>query len=156
VTASGSPGVSLERGGFRELEAEVLRIRDEVFVRGMGVPVEIEHDSRDPHCFHVLARVDGSPAATGRLDFGLGGKVGRVAVLRGFRGRRLGAAVMDALEEEGRSRGLEGLWCHAQLTAAGFYRRLGWTAVGEEFIEAGIRHVRMEKTLGDTDGGASR
>lgn len=156
MRAGGPEGVTLGGGTFCELGSQVLLVRDEVFVRGMGVPLDIEHDNRDPHCFHVLVRVDGRPAATGRLDFELGGKVGRVAVLAGFRGRNLGTSVMDRLEEEARSRGLDRLWCHAQITAAGFYTRLGWAAVGREFTEAGIRHVRMEKPLqAILDGGAS-
>lgn len=39
--------------------------------------------------------------------------------------------------------GLSTLFCHAQETAAGFYRKMGWETVGEPFVEAGIRHYKM-------------
>jgi predicted GNAT family N-acyltransferase len=39
--------------------------------------------------------------------------------------------------------GLEELYCHAQVPAAGFYERLGWEADSEVFLEAGIPHKRM-------------
>ena len=35
----------------------------------------------------------------------------------------------------------------AQVTARGFYERAGYTAVGEEYEEAGIRHVTMRRPL---------
>jgi hypothetical protein len=145
----------VERGDFSLLEGPALAVRDEVFVRGMGVPSGVEHDTRDHLCVHVLVRMDGEPAATGRLDVDRGGKVGRVAVLRRFRGRGLGSRVMRELESVAAEYGLSGLWCHAQLAAAGFYRRLGWRPVGETFMEAGIEHVRMEKQL-RRDGGPGR
>jgi predicted GNAT family N-acyltransferase len=40
--------------------------------------------------------------------------------------------------------GLQALFCHAQESAAGFYRKMGWRVAGEAFNEAGIRHYRME------------
>ncbi len=140
-------GTTVETGNFARFCDQALRIRDEVFVTGMGVPVDIEHDDRDPMCSHVLVRVDGRPAATGRLDSEREGKVGRVAVLERFRSMGLGSLVMRELERMAAAAGLERVWCHAQRTAEGFYRRLGWTTTSGGFMEAGIPHVRMEKDL---------
>jgi predicted GNAT family N-acyltransferase len=36
---------------------------------------------------------------------------------------------------------------HAQVTARRFYERAGYVAVGDEYEEAGIRHVTMIRTL---------
>lgn len=144
--------ITVTAGSFHRLRRKVLSIRDEVFVRGMGVPLEIEHDSRDRDCLQVLVEVDGVPAATGRLDAGMDGKVGRVAVLSCFRGMGLGTRVMTELERAALRKDIQSLWCHAQLTAVEFYLGLGWRRTGPEFMEAGIEHVRMEKDL----KGASR
>ena len=38
--------------------------------------------------------------------------------------------------------------CHAQNTAMGFYTRLGWETVGDEFVEAGIPHHKMRIASG--------
>jgi len=155
--AGGRPDLAVETGDYGSLGRHVAAIRDSVFVRGMGVPEEIEHDDRDHFCVHVLLRADGLPAATGRLDVDRDGKIGRVAVLTRYRGMGLGSRVMDELEDLAARYGLDRVWCHAQRTAEGFYRRRGWRTVSWEFMEAGIPHVRMEKKLStDGDGGVSQ
>lgn len=35
----------------------------------------------------------------------------------------------------------------AQKTAEGFYKKLGYETVSDDFIEAGIAHVKMRKSL---------
>ncbi len=59
----------------------------------------------------------------------------------------LGVAVMRALEDSGRELGLDRIELHAQTHAVLFYRRLGYEPHGEEYIEAGIPHVLMDKPL---------
>ena len=51
------------------------------------------------------------------------------------------------LHAEAVRRGLPEVEIHAQLGARGFWERAGYTAVGEEFEEAGIRHVSMRRVL---------
>ncbi|RAQ30601.1 hypothetical protein DPQ25_03690 [Hydrogeniiclostridium mannosilyticum] len=46
-----------------------------------------------------------------------------------------------------RARGHRLLWLNARRTAEGFYLRLGYRRTGEEFLELGIPHIRMEKRL---------
>ena len=85
--------------------------------------------------------------ATGRLDFQQQGRIGRVAVLESYRRRGLGTLVMQALEEVARSGKADQLWFHAQISAVPFYLSLGYSVVGDEFMEADIPHVSMEKQL---------
>lgn len=42
---------------------------------------------------------------------------------------------------------LSGLVLHAQLTAEGFYKRVGYVREGEPFLEEDIVHVSMQKRL---------
>jgi predicted GNAT family N-acyltransferase len=63
------------------------------------------------------------------------------------RGRGHGAAVLAVLEAAAAGRGQSAVELHAQVDARGFYERAGYTAVGEEYLEAGIRHVTMAKQL---------
>ncbi len=126
----------------------LLAVRLPVFVEEQGVPREIEADDRDAHCLHVLATAAGTPVATGRLDVA-SGKVGRVAVLAGWRGRGVGAAVMRQLHRLARGHGLTHVWCHAQRSAVPFYERLGYRAEGGEFEEAGIPHRAMHAVLAE-------
>ncbi|MCW5249320.1 MULTISPECIES: GNAT family N-acetyltransferase [unclassified Streptomyces] len=135
-----------------------LAVRREVFVVEQGVPEEIEYDADDAGAVHVLAADgDGTPLGTGRLLHGPAaaartgapdtGALGRLAVLRRARGRGVGAALVRALEEAARARGLTAVDLHAQTHALGFYERLGYTAYGPEFPDAGMPHRAMRRAL---------
>jgi predicted GNAT family N-acyltransferase len=63
------------------------------------------------------------------------------------RGRGHGTAVLAALHREAVRRGVTEVELHAQVRARGFYERAGYTAVGEEYEEAGITHVTMRRRL---------
>jgi predicted GNAT family N-acyltransferase len=131
---------------------EARRIRALVFVREQGVPLELEWDGRDPDCEHALAyAADGSAVATGRLlpD----GHIGRMAVLKHWRGQGAGALVLQALSEQARHRGHANVRLNAQTYAAGFYRRFGFEPAGPEFVEAGIPHVPMQRDFSADRGG---
>ena len=71
-------------------------VRETVFVVEQGVPADIELDALDPACTHVLARdAGGAPIGTGRLA--PDGRIGRMAVLRDWRGRGVGRALLSQL-----------------------------------------------------------
>lgn len=129
--------------------AAVMRIRHEVFVEEQAVPVELEHDEWDEGAEHFLASLDGRPAGTVRLVVEHPGEahLGRLAVLPPARGTGLGAALVQAVEERGRERCLESVVLGAQTQALSFYARLGYTAEGEVFDDAGIPHRWMRKRL---------
>lgn len=109
---------------------------------------------------HVLAiRDDGLPLGAGRLLTGeaaaaknggdpQAGALGRLAVTRAARGLGIGAALVGAIEDAARARGLTAVDLHAQTHALGFYERLGYVVYGPEFQDAGIAHRAMRKTLG--------
>jgi predicted GNAT family N-acyltransferase len=60
----------------------------------------------------------------------------------------VGGALLQALVQAGRERGLAHLELHAQATAEGFYRRAGWVPEGPVFEEAGVPHQAMRLRLG--------
>ncbi|MHC3475495.1 GNAT family N-acetyltransferase [Streptomyces sp. 7R007] len=134
-------------------------VRKEVFVREQGVPEDLEYDAYDPLAVHVLAvREDGVPLGTGRLLYGEAaaakaggdpavGSLGRLAVAREARGLGVGVALVRAIEEAARARGLTAVDLHAQTHALGFYERLGYEAYGPEYPEAGIPHRAMRRAL---------
>ncbi|HYC46931.1 MAG TPA: GNAT family N-acetyltransferase [Burkholderiales bacterium] len=126
---------------------EKLRmVRRAVFIEEQRVPEELEWDELDEHAYHVLASSGtGEPIGTGRLI--LDGRIGRMAVAREWRGRGVGAAILQTLIDLARREGLTCVRLHAQTHALGFYARYGFVASGEEFDEAGIAHRAMEITL---------
>lgn len=125
-----------------------LGIRRTVFVEGQDVPEELEVDGLDDRCVHALVRVDGAPVGTARMRTVDGAaKVERVAVLGERRGLGLGRALMEVLEAEAMRQGLGKAKLNAQTAVIPFYERLGYTAYGEEFMDAGIPHRAMVKPL---------
>ena len=129
-----------------EARLEARRVRELVFVREQGVPLELEWDEQDPHCDHALAHAaNGSTVGTGRLlpD----GHIGRMAVLQAWRGMGVGALLLQALIEQARLRRHARVRLNPQSYAVGFYRRYGFESVGPEFMEAGIPHVAMQRDL---------
>lgn len=131
---------------------DAFAVRIAVFVEEQQIPREEELDDADASAIHCVAYLDGTPVAAGRLVISgepgsQYGKIGRMAVLRQHRGRGLGAAVLAALEQEGAARGLREFHLSAQLTAKGFYDRLGYTPDGDIYDEVGIPHIAMRKRL---------
>jgi predicted GNAT family N-acyltransferase len=123
------------------------RIRHEVFVVEQRVPAELEWDGIDGDCRHALAE-DGAGHAVGCARLLPDGHIGRMAVLRDWRGRGVGAALLRLLVAEARVAGHARVALNAQTHALAFYARQGFVACGEEFLEAGIAHRAMTKELG--------
>jgi predicted GNAT family N-acyltransferase len=120
-------------------------IRFAVFVEEQGVPLEIELDEMDQKSLHALAFQDGHPVGTGRLlpD----GHIGRMAVLKAWRDRGIGARILDRLLDEARARGDREVVLSAQVRAIAFYRKHGFVEEGAEYLDAGIPHRDMRRAL---------
>jgi predicted GNAT family N-acyltransferase len=131
-------------------ETEAKPIRFEVFVDEQRVPADIELDEHDDHCVHALAFADGKVIGTARLlpD----GHIGRMAVLKAWRGRGAGRALLQALVEEARRRGDREVLLSAQVHALGFYRAEGFQPEGPVYEEAGIPHQAMRLALNSGSG----
>jgi len=140
------PNISIRVLDWAEAEPKAMPLRLQVFVVEQGVPVELERDEFDAVSRHALAKTAaGEVLATGRLlpD----GHIGRMAVAAPWRGRGLGGAVLEALVAEAAARGMGAALLNAQTHALDFYRRHGFVEEGEEFMEAGIPHRTMRRTL---------
>jgi predicted GNAT family N-acyltransferase len=73
--------------------------------------------------------------------------VRQMAVDERCRGSGIGAGLLAQAEKTARGMHLSKVTLHARVYARGFYERLGYHAVGEEFTEVTIPHIAMEKTL---------
>ena len=110
------------------------------------MPPGIELDDKDAECLHAIAYDDaGKAIGTGRLlpD----GHIGRMAVVKEWRRRGIGAMILNALIDEARKRGHKEVVLSAQLQAAEFYREHGFVAEGKVYQDAGILHQDMRKAL---------
>jgi hypothetical protein len=74
--------------------------------------------------------------------------IGRMAVLPGWRGRGVGAALLDALLQQGRQRGWREVALAAHADAMPFYLRHGFAPIGEPLSMAGIAQQTMRRPLG--------
>ena len=141
-----SAAFSLRLADWTRDRERLAAVRRQVFVVEQAVPEDMEWDGLDETCVHVVALDPaGEAVATGRMT--TDGRIGRMAVLRSWRGRGVGAAVLDRLVDEARRRHLPSVYLHAQTHALAFYARAGFVARGDEFDEAGIPHVEMSLEL---------
>jgi len=144
--------VKIELLDWAAAQAEAQRIRFAVFVEEQGVPAELEMDDQDAHCLHALAYWPDADAADGRA-IGTGrllpdGHIGRMAVLKDWRRRGAGRALLRALIDAARRRGDREVMLSAQVHALDFYRAEGFRPEGAEYEEAGIAHQAMRMKLG--------
>lgn len=149
--ATPTPGFRVESIDYGSGVEDLRAVREPVFVQEQQVPLDLEWDDLDPLCAHVIARDDaGRPIGTARLTPER--KIGRMAVLREWRGRGVGDALLRALVAEAQARQWSELSLNAQVSAWGFYARHGFVPVGARFMEAGIAHQSMRRRLrGATD-----
>jgi predicted GNAT family N-acyltransferase len=133
--------------GPAEVDA-ALELRYRVFCGEQGVGLEADQDGLDPEALHLVA-IDGERlVGTCRLLFGDGvARLGRMAVEPDARGRGIGAAVLEEAERESRAAGVARMRLHAQIAARSLYERGGFEQAGAVFLEEGIPHLAMEKTL---------
>lgn len=134
---------------FHSAPAEALEIRQKVFVEEQGF--QNEFDEIDLTAAHLLVWDDaGLPAATCRIfqdktkDFYI---LGRLAVRKEYRGKHVGAFVVEKAENYVREIGGIELRLHAQCQAAGFYQKLGFSSFGEIEDDEGYPHIWMKKEL---------
>jgi predicted GNAT family N-acyltransferase len=130
---------------WENARAHAAPIRFAVFVEEQGVPREIELDALDKDCLHAVAFAGGQAVGTARLlpD----GHIGRMAVLKAWRGRGIGRLLLERLVEQARARGDRQVMLSAQAHALAFYRAHGFVEEGAEYLEAGIRHRAMRRRL---------
>ena len=124
---------------------DICAIRYEVFVDEQKVPDELEIDGFDGEAKHALAYVDDLPIGTGRILND--GHIGRVAVLKKYRGLGIGKLIMKELIKCAQTKNLEKIWLSSQWHAHSFYLDLGFVCVGEIYKEAGIDHIKMYRVL---------
>jgi predicted GNAT family N-acyltransferase len=135
--------LSIRLADWKQDNKALRQIRETVFVQEQAVPPEMEWDLEDESAIHFLAMEGQYSVGTARLLND--GQIGRVAVLRDWRGLSVGSALMRAAIKEAEQRGLWRQTLSAQIQAIPFYERLGFSVTSDEYLEAGIAHVDMTR-----------
>ena len=139
----------IEVGAWSALKSQAAPIREQVFMHEQQVPVELEWDEFDDGARHALAWLEHGAArqAIGTARLTRDGHIGRMAVLAPWRGLGVGSALLDELVRAARHSGLVEVQLNAQCHAEGFYRNAGFEGYGPVFMEAGIAHIAMRRSL---------
>ena len=132
---------------YEVLPEAAIEIREKVFVEEQGFAEEF--DSMDKTAFHMVVYDGGRAAATCRYYEAAAGEyvLGRIAVLREYRGRRIGAEMIAAAEDEVRRAGGKTMHIHAQTRVRVFYEKQGYAAFGDVDFEENREHIWMKKAL---------
>ncbi len=104
---------------------------------------QLEYDNHENESTHFLALYDDIPCGAARwrhTDKGI--KLERFAVLKEFRGKDVGLALLKEVIRDVMPLNKK-IYLHAQISAHGFYAKHGFDEEGEHFWEANIEHVIM-------------
>ena len=128
---------------------DALEVRRQVFVREQRIAEDLEYDGLDNEALHIVVKDGERVIATARVLFPIASqaKIERMAVLKSYRRRGVGTGIMAFLNEELRSRQIKHIVLHAQWAVISFYKSCGFKETGLPFMEAVIKHIKMEKWI---------
>jgi predicted GNAT family N-acyltransferase len=131
---------------WEQAEPVAAPIRFAIFM-GEKDAAGVELDELDKDCVHAIAYDDaGKAIGTARLlpD----GQIGRMAVVKEWRRRGVGAGLLEGLVNEARKRGLAEVRLSAPVQALEFYRERGFVADGKIQPVGGGLQQPLKKSLG--------
>ena len=135
----------IRSGCWDELQQDAQFIREQVFIQEQQIAVEDEWDSEDFTSQHFVVYDQDNPIATARLL--THNSIGRVAVLKSYRGLGVGRLLMLAIIEQAQQQQRVFLKLSAQVHAIAFYESLGFVIEGQHYLDCDIPHVDMRRLL---------
>ncbi|UOQ46953.1 GNAT family N-acetyltransferase [Gracilibacillus caseinilyticus] len=127
---------------------DAYNVRYTVFVQEQNVAEELEIDDLEEEAIHFVGYSDGQAIAASRMRFVDGyGKMERICVMKEARGLGYGRDILIHMEGVAKEKGFNKSKLNAQTRAEGFYQGLGYQTISGEFLDAGIPHVTMTKSL---------
>ena len=150
--------VTITTKRFSDLKLEelygILRVRSEVFVTGQKC-LYVDPDGRDFGSVQVFASKGERIIACLRIYGKEAGvvQIGRVAVIESLRGSGIGRMMMrQAISYVTENSTDEKIYLEAQTYAIGFYEKLGFKVISDEFLDEGIPHKGMELLIERVSG----
>jgi len=123
----------------------IKQIRHQVFIQEQNVPESIESDGLDTEAKHAVAFYSENAVGTGRIL--MDGHLGRISVIKQYRNRGFGKAIVKALIHTAEDFPISEIWLSSQYHARGFYQKLGFIEKGTIYQEADIDHIKMIKIV---------
>lgn len=134
---------------YDKIPDEARYIRETVFLDEQGF--ETEYDENDNIAKHIVIYENDKAIATCRVYWDTEVNchhIGRIAVLKPYRGKGLGILVVTEAEKLVKESGGNEAFISGQLRVAEFYKnKLGYTQYGDTYLEENVPHVALKKTL---------
>lgn len=137
---------SVKQGSWDQLQQDAKLIRKLVFISEQNIPEQDEWDDQDAISQHFVVYDQNQPIATARLL--ANNSVGRVAVLKAYRGQGIGRLIMLEIIAYAQAQKRPSLQLSSQVHAVSFYEKLGFSIQGDEYDECGIPHIEMVMPIG--------
>ena len=139
--------VVIFKGNQEAAFAHAAMIRETVFLDEQQFSRDF--DEVDEYAWHAVVYEGDTPVATGRYFADEQGvhHIGRVAVQKIYRGKKVGAYLMQQLEQLAASQGAKEITLGAQIRASQFYGKQGYTPYGDVFYDEYCEHISMKTTL---------
>ena len=134
--------------GSKEYQ-QMIKLRNDILRQPLGLSFDSDELAREKEDILIGAFDDdemlGCCLLTKMDDKCL--RLRQMAVQNNLQGKGIGASMMNFAETVARDKGYKKLVMHARKTVMGFYEKLGYKAVGDEFTEVTIPHFVMERSL---------
>lgn len=130
------------------LTDDARKIREEVFIKEQKFINEF--DATDSNAKHIVIYDKNLPIACCRFFKGENENeyiIGRLAVLKEYRGMHLGSLMLNETEEYIKKLSAEKLSLSAQVRVAKFYEKQGFHRIGDTYFDEYCEHIHMEKIL---------
>ena len=137
--------VMIQQVTWQAAENELRAVRTPVFIQEQFVTPEFEWDDIDASAVHLLATYESLPIACLRIIHYQ--KIGRMAVIKHWRGVGLGAALLMEAVSICKKYGSTSVRLSAQTHAINFYRKAGFRQMSDEYCDVDIPHVDMQLDL---------
>jgi predicted GNAT family N-acyltransferase len=128
---------------------QMLKLRDDILRKPLGLSFTKEELEKEKEHLLIGAYEDDKMLACCMLveENANTVRLRQMAVLNDVQGKGIGKALMIFAENLARDRGYKKITMHARKNAIGFYEKMGYVRVGNEFEEITIPHYLMEKKL---------
>ncbi len=137
--------VKISQATWRKAENHLREVRTKVFIEEQLVTPDFEWDDIDESAVHLLAMLSNQPIACLRIiDYQ---KIGRMAVLKHWRGMGLGTALLHEAIKICKLHGSKNIRLSAQTHAIHFYQQAGFKQTSGEYCDVHIPHVDMQLEL---------
>ena len=128
---------------------QMIKLRDEILRKPLGLTFTNDELEDEKNNLHIAAYEDDQMLGCCMLveeepDMV---RLRQMAVINDLQGKGIGKALMIFAENLARDHGYRKITMHARKNAVGFYEKMGYVRVGNEFEEITIPHYLMEKKL---------